>query len=306
MKMKILLFAVPFIVLFSLIYFLLNQPFGTPISLTFEVVDDLGQSVPEANIRGYLNDPRKNDDSGKNYIITTGLDGSCRVLGMGYSFTECTVYKDGYYSSRYHLKLKENGEFISKLTLVLKKVRNPKPMLFKKVSIIVPELNKRLGYDLLIGDWVEPYGRGLTNDFIFNFSGEFKSFNERKASMGVSYAKEQNGIQSKSLDLYSQFKTVYMAPINSYSNNYDYTKKIAVLANNEINPMPRDDIYFIFKVRGEKVDAVYTNFLYGVILSDFLTDYADEKNIGVYFNYYINPIPNDNSVEWNGSNLFNR
>jgi len=35
------------------------------------------------------------------------------------------------------------------------------------MGLKLPEYNKQIGYDLMIGDWVGPYGKGINSDILF-------------------------------------------------------------------------------------------------------------------------------------------
>ena len=35
----------------------------------------------------------------------------------------------------------------------------------------IPVTNTPCGYDLMVGDWVVPYGKGKIGDFVFNING---------------------------------------------------------------------------------------------------------------------------------------
>jgi len=160
MKKKVILIVVSCVVCIGFIYYQLNKPWGKVMRLSIKVVDDQGIPVADANVRGYLNDPRQHDDCGKVYNSTTDLAGICKDWGLVYTFTECSVTKDGYYSSRYHSRLKNDDKYIPDLTMVLKKIRNPIAMQARHVEIVLPEVEEYYPFDLDICDWVEPYGKG--------------------------------------------------------------------------------------------------------------------------------------------------
>ncbi|UDQ96931.1 hypothetical protein AAEX28_07715 [Lentisphaerota bacterium WC36G] len=52
-------------------------------------------------------------------------------------------------------------------------------------------MNHPCGYDLLIGDWVKPYGQGIINDFIINASyysknnGSLRDIHDKKINNNI-------------------------------------------------------------------------------------------------------------------------
>ncbi len=61
---------------------------------------------------------------------------------------------------------------------ILKRIGKPIPMYARKVQIEIPEINKPVGFDLVEGDWVTPYGKGKQADFIFQAERRWVSRND--------------------------------------------------------------------------------------------------------------------------------
>jgi len=293
MKKQIILIVVSCVVLIGLIYYNLNQPFGTPIRLTFELIDDLGQPVPDANIRGYLNDPRKHNDAGKHYNVITELDGTCKIRGMGYSFTECTIEKEGYYSSRYHLKLKENDKFVSKLTMVLKKIRNPIAMKARKIEITLPKLGEYFPYDLDVADLVEPYGTGKKAHIYIYYYGENKDFFTGKSIFRLKVLNQNSGLKLFLFDGFSQFRTEYLALANNYTNLLEFVSE-STKEKQVVDTKIKKNEYIVFKCQSSTNSAMYN---YGKILPD-LFYWIEQGQPKVKFTYYYNPTPDDRNLEF--------
>jgi hypothetical protein len=61
------------------------------------------------------------------------------------------------------------------INMILKPIANPIPMYARNVGgsmmgEIIPDTNEPAGFDLMIGDWVKPYGNGETPDFIIRIN----------------------------------------------------------------------------------------------------------------------------------------
>ena len=282
--------------------------------VTLKVVDYEGNIVSNAHVNvGFANALNRNSHS---CIGESDENGCFTASGVSDGDIVYTVTKKGYYKTYDRYWFSRGGTERSKwfpwilkftpwnptLKIVLKEIRNPIPMYYKSVSREVPITEKNIGFDLFISDWVEPYGKGKTNDFIFAVSGYLNSFNDRESRMNVTFS-NGGGIQQNTLDNFSDLPTIHIAPQNGYKTNYFFCKKITNIAEDRINPVSRKNISFVYII-GRLTENMETNFFYGTIKNDFRCDYRSKQAIGTTFEYSLNPIPNDRNLEWSGSNLF--
>jgi len=75
------------------------------------------------------------------------------------------VEKLGYYPTAKECVLSpqyDPNQWTQTLTLILKKVKSPIGMYAKSVNLGMPVFDKPAGFDLLVGDWTTPYGKGVT------------------------------------------------------------------------------------------------------------------------------------------------
>ncbi len=188
------------------------------------------------------------------------------------------VEKVGYYTTHigHQFYFDEKNRHPS-FTLLLKKIGKPIPMYAKQIdSIKFPEFNKAIGYDLMIGDWVGPYGKGINSDFLF-------TENHTDAKSGytftVSFPNPGDGVQGFTRDWnqgVSGLLSLREAPTDGYQPKYEQSQ------------MPNPDRIYYFRVRtkldgnGNVVSAHY-----GKIYGDFMQ-----------FRYYLNPTPNDRNIEF--------
>ena len=194
----------------------------------------------------------------------------------------------------------------------IKPVLNPIPMFVRsfvnrRPRLQVPEYGKAIGFDLMKGDWIVPYGKGETADFVFTLDckmGDGKTsdgYQTYDASLKLFFSNDGDGIQP----IYvhprkgSAFRLPRLAPETGYASNWI---KTAYTHETESHYENREDENCFFRIR-TKCDehGVVTNALYGKIQGILSFDY--EKNIS--FTYYLNPTPNDRNMEFDPSrNLF--
>jgi hypothetical protein len=165
-------------------------------------------------------------------------------------------------------------------------------MYAKRIDSNPPANGKPIGYDLTIGDWVDPYGKGVNTDFIFTREYNKKSFQDYDCRLTVSFPKAGDGIQELPVSSYylhdrgSELLSSQEAPTNAYLS------KIVRLNTSHPGQNPVIDYdenrVYLFRVRtvvdghGNIVSAHY-----GKIYGDFMQ-----------FIYYLNPNPNSRNIEF--------
>ena len=165
-------------------------------------------------------------------------------------------------------------------TLLIKKIGKQTPMYAKQIdSLIFPEFNKSIGYDLMIGDWIAPYGKGINSDFLFT---EHHGDAQSGYTYTVSFPHIGDGIQESTPDKtygFSGLRSLKEAPFEGY------------LPVREQKEMPNQKKVFYFRVRTVRdSDGNIVSAHYGKIYGDFMQ-----------FTYYLNPTPNDRNIEFDPS-----
>jgi len=167
-------------------------------------------------------------------------------------------------------------------------------MYAKWVNLGMPAFDKPVGFDLTVGDWVAPYGKGQMTDIIFTGHLEKRANGASDYTLTVSFPNRGDGIQELTLtpeEKTSELRSPQQAPADGYqpqwiqSNSPELEKRGAT--NHDENRS------YFFRVR--TVLDEYGNVksaLYGKIYGDFMD-----------FTYYLNPAPNDRSIEF-AKNLF--
>ena len=264
-------------------------------SVSLKVADEENQPVAGADVKILYTLPAKPgqttfDQLGHGKIEKlTGIDGLFGVessQGIGPSMgLGIQVQKEKFYPSYLHHRLYRSDQFDEQTVtannnwgtiIVLKKIGKPIPMYAKQiVSLRVPELNRAIGYDLMIGDWVGTYGKGISADL---FLTEMHTNSEYILS--ISFPKSGDGIQEFTVpetEKGSGFRSAHEAPDSGYQQEIAQTK-----ATN-----PNRNFYFRVRTKiDDRGNIVSTH--YGKIYGDL-----------AQFTYYFNPTINDRNVEFN-------
>jgi hypothetical protein len=184
---------------------------------------------------------------------------------------------------------------------------------------------KWLGYDLEVGDWIQPYGKGNTVDLQFRFKTSFNGWkfsekdmaNSRRinsdlsedeirfyygrwdGNLELSFPGEKEGLceEMKHFLAYSKMKLPHLAPLDGYRSKWLYT------ANTYAPSTARENVGFFLRTRvrlDDKGDIISAN--YTKVIGDF---HFSPANGSIRFRYYFNPIPNDRNLEFDPKrNLF--
>lgn len=267
------------------------------ITALLKVVDEKGRPVEGARITPFQETKTLTNKVGEAKVTFK------KQLGITYG-----AMKEGYHRSNvlmlhYYTKdFKSSQPFL----LTLKKKINPIPMYVKSVSAgispgakIPGEIGDKVGYDLQVGDWVKPYGKGVIGDMIFQKKGDFNYPlpDIYKQEISVTFANKKDGIIPFEVGLprhrNTKLMSAYKAPLEGYLNSWQQT-----IAKNEsgelISNRKRERNYYL-RVR-TKVDesGKIVSAHYGKIYGDFMSFY-----------YYFNPSLNDRNIEFDTSkNLF--
>jgi hypothetical protein len=240
--------------------------------VTLHVTDEEGN--PLSNVTAGASFYDVDDSTGDTKINwahnLTDSNGKITVSGKTQSMYCYGAKQGGYYETtnlRYYSERKENGKWLPwnpTLEVVLKKIVKPVPMYARVVDIEVPVKDKPVGYDLMVGDWVAPYGKGSTSDFLFSRDSKTNS-----NTLRILFSNSGDGIQLVEAPLARQgslLRSPRTAPENGYQSEWTQTDN---------NP----DRVYVFRVRSvmngknEIKEAMY-----GKIYGDFL-----------HFAYYLNP-----------------
>lgn len=250
----------------------------------------------------------------------TDTNGICVLTGNGDDASVgAAVLKDGYYGSGgYGIEFTNAllGRWLPwnpTIEVVLLKKGVQVPMYARRVDEIkIPVEGKPVGFDLEIGDWVAPYGKGETADLLFKYESKpepkvpIREIPPYDVTLTVSFSNDGDGIQSVFVPTrggHSSLRLPRQAPADGYES---------VLIKHESEERGqkaysdyREDQNYFFRVRTKKdAQGNIVSALYGKIYGDFNHAAAGGK---LAFTYYLNPTPNDTNMEFDPSrNLFKK
>ena len=284
------------------------------------VLDEEGAPITNATVRtGFYTAEDRADGAGETVhetrVEVTDTNGLCSFSGRCYGRAGFGVSAGGYYDHGMSLAFSKDmaGNLEPRgcvYEVRLRELVDPVSMYARRlVNVSLPAYNVPVGYDMVKGDWVSPYGVGERPDFILQLDCEFgeglpdggQSFD---ASFTIRFSNESDGIQEirEQLRGGSLFHLPRYAPLDGYTNKWvhgAYEHK-GVYSNTQ-----REDQSFIFRVRTEtSQDGRITNALYGKIRGP-VTYEVRRQGARVCMKYYLNPTPNDRNLEFDPKkNLF--
>ena len=253
---------------------------------TVKVVGEDGNPVVGADVSVQYTIPATSDLGGQTYGEIKGLTDTNGLFAASHidssSSLGIVIKESNYYTTHigyqfYFDEKRRNPSFTS----VLKKIGKPIPMYAKNIqNLKVPEFNKAIGYDLMIGDWVGPYGKGINADLFFT---ETHTNPQSGYILSVSFPNPGDGIQEFEEPLLlqnapsgqSDLRSTQNAPVDGYQSQY-----IQTTYNQNQN--------FYFRIRTKlDTDGNVVSARYGKIYGNL-----------AQFIYYLDPTPNDRDIEF--------
>lgn len=220
--------------------------------------------------------------------------------------------KEGYYESNYKYRFRniKDGRWEPwnpEVMVVLRKKENPVPMYARNTQyfskyMIIPVLGKEVGFDLIEYDWMPPYGKGKTMDFILKAERTYVNDRDFDSTLTITFANAFDGIQLHREDRRhgSIFKLPRFAPESGYTSKL-VVRKTMVPKKGLINNSDENNNYF-FRIRSEEKDGKLVRAMYGKIHGDIDIDPRGNDSVVIVMKYYLNPDCTRN-MEF-GRNLF--
>lgn len=307
-----------------------------PIKLTLLVKDEEGKPVSGADIDVGI-DSRLHMDGHNNFKGKTHESGEFTVEAHGGGSSDIMVSKDGYYSSRpdveWNDKRNLDVENLKKIgfqpwnqtvEVILKKIGNPIPMIVRLGRSssdhirYAPIVGKEVGYDLIVGDWVAPHGKGKVDDIQVVFESDFKSSEDYSTKALFRFSNPDDGlIPITSLTgIESLLKYPPSAPVDGYEIK-------SIMLKNQFSELPQpkqnEPIGYFLRIRTikEKGTDKILSATYGKIIKEAYIELNENPLIlisamwkerkldptpGFQISYYLNPTPNDRNLEYDQQN----
>ena len=195
------------------------------------VVDDQDRPVAQADVGfswGLIGGSKLDSDYDRK--LTDGNGVAFFIGSTSSNMYSFGATKDGFYPSRGlsgNFDQAKHGQWQpwnGRLVVVLKPIKKPVAMYVKKIEAFVPEIGRPIGYDLERGDWVAPYGKGVTTDFLFTVEGSLENELNYMGVLKLQIPGEENGIQPYALDPVqrSELKLPYEAPVVGYQSDWSW------------------------------------------------------------------------------------
>lgn len=287
---------------------------GARGQVTLCVVDSTGNPVEDARLSLAF----WGSDSSADVVVSEGrtdTNGLVVAAGKTIHSMNYTIAEDGYYKTTgdYWFYPGQGRSVLNGCwqpwsptnTIVLKEKRNPVGMYAKNVETSIPARDAGVGFDLEVGDWVAPHGKGRESDLLFTYTAEIRDCWTVSNQLLIACSNQQAGLHRTAKHTGSSFLSSYEAPQEGYQErvvlSFERTKD-RILGGEGVGGSE----YLVFRVRtvvdnkGSIVSAQYGK-IYGPI------EYGekDQGVGGLRFTYYLNPTPNDRNLEFDPKqNLF--
>jgi len=268
------------------------------MKFSVKVIDDVGSPISNCEVGAIISVKtmgksaykRTTSNTDKTGIAYFDLKSSHSRVSYG------ATAPDGYYRSfggEFFFKSAQLGTWQpenKKFQVVLNRKVNPIAMYAKKGPKKPPVLGKNIGYDLQLGDWVSPYGKGKISDVVFNMNYNSIAPNEFTSILTVDFPNESDGMIAFEAPIEkeqkSQLRSGYQAPEKGYLKSLTHNW-VRTHGKPDVNTRKRTRNYYI-RVRTKlDKDGNVTSAQYGKIYGDFMN-----------FIHYLNPTVNDRNVEF--------
>jgi len=257
------------------------------INLELNVVDETGQPVSSAHC--VLQFKKIGSDKIEVINSDTSSKGDLKATANTLESLYIEVNKSGYYQARLY-DIPSNQDF--KQTVKLSSKINPIALYVRhhtgnqSEGLKFPSVDEWYEYDLKVGDWIQPMGKGITPDFKMRLHCEEKSLSHTYLELEA--VDTSAGFQPASeIILYSELKLPHHAPQSNY------TKRIVINGADWEN---YQGVFLRSRVQVDKYgDIISAN--YGKIQGPIIL--SRRGTIGL--THYFNGTPNDRNLEFDPS-----
>ena len=269
-------------------------------NVTLKVVDESGQPVAAAKASvGYFSKSQPKSIDG-----LTDTNGIFRASHRAYSgILGFTAEKAGFYITRepsYELGFTyDQVKWNPTQVIILKKIGKPIPMYVRKAQIEIPTVDKPIGFDLVKGDWVAPYGKGNGSDLVFQAQRRFVDWQDFDSSFKLTFSNVGDGLLP--VNITSEQGSVLRMPAIAPESGYgpEISQFFNHTPSKRWEKSKKEDQNYYFRIRTARDEnGKIKSALYGKIYGDFSIDTINSKTMIVSFQYYLNPDPNSRNVEF--------
>ena len=309
---KLVFFLVLVVIIFVLGF---CSPLGAArCKMTVQVFDEAGQPISNANVSVGFNSLQIFPlDLRKTHSVkgVTDREGKFTAKSATLPIIGFTVKKDGYYDSGESHTFSESKfgrwtPYNLTFPITLRKIENPVPMYAKKVETEeIPVFGKPVGFDLLMGDWVIPHGKGKVSDLVFTLQLEYRGVMDYDGNLTIEMPRDGDGFVGISVSekcYQSDFILPRYAPENGYKPAIEMIKHVGPgTPTSDVSTMMEEDFFIRVRTVKDKNGNI-KEALYGKIISNKKDPVAgimeppaisyrirDKDRAYINFTYYINP-----------------
>lgn len=275
-------------------------PNATEWILTLRVVDESGKpvsnalvqvnylpSIPERLRTEYLDSTFEGRTDSSGVFSALRFDESSEVTAL--------VRADSYFETnigfRFEAGKAGNARHDLALTAVLNRIPTAIPMYASIIHDGPTAFDTALGYDLMSGDWVAPYGKGKRADIILTKHVEGAA-PDSFFQVTVTFPNQADGIREFNVSAANQSKRerLYDAPDVGYEPQT--VVKVRFASGNRRPPDSQLSCSYYIRVHSvldesQRVKSALYGFINGAIVSGHIR-----------LTYYLNPTPNDRNLRF--------
>ncbi len=274
---------------------------AVPITVEVHVRNPDGSPVEGATVHLAL--PRyRLGDQYQSAQSTTDREGTSIVSGIAQQDYVVSVEKPGYYRTQGPRRgINDEKSFqqyavgVQKIDMELRPIVNPIVGISRDVDRRpLPNVDGPIGFDLELGDWVSPHGKGRSADFIFELEGRFSSSRDYDQRFTLRFGRPHDGITvfNHPRTVGSAFKWPYEAPRLGYESSRTWFLKWSFTQGSRGTTIDLSgETNYIFRVRSEVDEAGNViRAWYGVVSGDFIP-VGGNQDLGrnISFTYALNP-----------------
>lgn len=299
--------------------------------ITVEAIDLDDEPISGARVQyGYdtARGPRAIDGGSGITDVSGRYTASGSLTSYTSAFVTISLSKEGYYPAMNYRFRSETSRlrrwypWDPTITMVMRDIRNPIRMHWKRQIGFMPDGENAVGYDFKVGDWVAPHGRGRVADVIFSSESWAETRSHYDGTLTLSFPNEGDGIQEFRVDTayHPGLLSDYEAPEDGYQRVLLHRSRRNVKLEGETSPpnVGHDpDQHFYLRTRtvldanGNVVSAHYSKWKGGIMYypqaahPHVYENYRIQPPTGapqLSFTYFFNPTANDRNLEHARSN----
>jgi len=176
-------------------------------------------------------------------------------------------------------------------------------------DVELPAKGEAVGFDLVVGDWTAPHGKGVQSDLTFNLIRDYKSRFDYASTFTIAVPGRYDGFVSiPDRDVFQNSECVFprYAPEGGYTETNLVLKTTVQPGQSDKHTFSLPSQNLFFRVRTEvDEDGRIKKANYGKLVGPIECGLHGTKTGKLRLTYYLNPDVNDRNLEFDPTqNLF--